>query len=331
MDAIQISHLKKYYSDIKAVDDISFSVKKGDLFGLLGVNGAGKSTTIHILCTLLKATAGTVKICDYDALKEADAIRNKIGVVFQNNTLDDYLTVKENLLMRGFLYEKDLKTVQKNLYEIAEILNIQNLLSRPFRKLSGGQKRRCEIARALMNTPEILFLDEPSTGLDPQTRKLMWDCLESLRLKRHMTIFLTTHYMEEASMAQQLCIMDAGKIIASGSPSQLKNKYASDTLKIFLCQVGTKKILRIYKPFIGGQPPMNGLSFLYALLPFFVRRFLYAASNASIIGVTGSSLSGLDKYSNRMPFSRNFRSNLMKEEVSRLIREVSRVRIVPMS
>ena len=228
MDAIQISHLKKYYSDIKAVDDISFSVKKGDLFGLLGVNGAGKSTTIHILCTLLKATAGTVKICDYDAFKEANAIRNKIGVVFQNNTLDDYLTVKENLLMRGFLYEKDLKTVQKNLYEIAEILNIQNLLSRPFRKLSGGQKRRCEIARALMNTPEILFLDEPSTGLDPQTRKLMWDCLESLRLKRHMTIFLTTHYMEEASMAQQLCIMDAGKIIASGSPSQLKNKYASD-------------------------------------------------------------------------------------------------------
>ena len=221
MDAIQISHLKKYYSDIKAVDNISFSVKKGDLFGLLGVNGAGKSTTIHILCTLLKATAGTVKICDYDALKEADAIRNKIGVVFQNNTLDDYLTVKENLLMRGFLYEKDLKTVQKN------------LLSRPFRKLSGGQKRRCEIARALMNTPEILFLDEPSTGLDPQTRKLMWDCLESLRLKRHMTIFLTTHYMEEASMAQQLCIMDAGKIIASGSPSQLKNKYASDTLKIY--------------------------------------------------------------------------------------------------
>lgn len=233
MDAIQISHLKKYYSDIKAVDDISFSVKKGDLFGLLGVNGAGKSTTIHILCTLLKATAGTVKICDYDALKEADAIRNKIGVVFQNNTLDDYLTVKENLLMRGFLYEKDLKTVQKNLYEIAEILNIQNLLSRPFRKLSGGQKRRCEIARALMNTPEILFLDEPSTGLDPQTRKLMWDCLESLRLKRRMTIFLTTHYMEEASMAQQLCIIDAGKIIASGSPSQLKNKYASDTLKIY--------------------------------------------------------------------------------------------------
>ena len=135
--------------------------------------------------------------------------------------------------MRGFLYEKDLKTVQKNLYEIAKILNIQNLLSRPFRKLSGGQKRRCEIARALMNTPEILFLDEPSTGLDPQTRKLMWDCLESLRLKRRMTIFLTTHYMEEASMAQQLCIMDAGKIIASGSPSQLKNKYASDTLKIY--------------------------------------------------------------------------------------------------
>ena len=233
MDAIQISHLKKYYSDIKAVDDISFSVKKGDLFGLLGVNGAGKSTTIHILCTLLKATAGTVKICDYDALKEADAIRNKIGVVFQNNTLDDYLTVKENLLMRGFLYEKDLKTVQKNLYEIAEILNIQNLLSRPFRKLSGGQKRRCEIARALMNTPEILFLDEPSTGLDPQTRKLMWDCLESLRLKRRMTIFLTTHYMEEAADADYVVILEHGRIAAEGTPLELKNRFTGDYITIY--------------------------------------------------------------------------------------------------
>lgn len=233
MEAIKVSHLKKYFRDIKAVDDISFEVKKGELFGFLGVNGAGKSTTINILCTLLGETEGTAEVCGYDVRKQSDAVRKKIGVVFQENTLDDMLTVKENLELRGSLYEKDKKVVQKNLEEVTKILSIQDLLPRQFRKLSGGQKRRCEIAKSLMNTPEVLFLDEPTTGLDPQTRKQVWESIEKLRTERNMTVFLTTHYMEEAAMAQYLCIMDAGKILAHESPSELKKQYATDLLKLY--------------------------------------------------------------------------------------------------
>lgn len=233
MEAIKVSHLKKYFQDIKAVDDISFVVKKGEFFGFLGVNGAGKSTTINILCTLLAETEGTVEVCGYDVRKESDAVRKKIGVVFQENTLDDMLTVKENLELRGSLYEKDKNVVQKNLEEVAKILNIEDLLPRQFKKLSGGQKRRCEIAKSLMNAPEILFLDEPTTGLDPQTRKQVWESIEKLRAERNMTVFLTTHYMEEAAMAQYLCIMDAGKIVAHESPSELKKQYATDLLKLY--------------------------------------------------------------------------------------------------
>lgn len=233
MDAIRVSHLKKYFRDIKAVDDISFEVKQGELFGFLGVNGAGKSTTINILCTLLSETEGTVEVCGYDVKKQGVQVRKKIGVVFQENTLDDMLTVQENLELRGSLYEKDTRIVRRNLEEVTQILNIENLLSRQFRKLSGGQKRRCEIAKSLMNTPDILFLDEPTTGLDPQTRKQVWESIERLIHERNMTVFLTTHYMEEAAMAQYLCIMDAGKIVASDSPSELKKKYATDLLKLY--------------------------------------------------------------------------------------------------
>ncbi|MBQ7432210.1 MAG: ATP-binding cassette domain-containing protein [Lachnospiraceae bacterium] len=235
--AINVSHLKKYFRDVKAVDDISFVVPKGEFFGFLGVNGAGKSTTIHILCTLLKETAGQVEVCGYDVGKQSNAVRRNIGVVFQENTLDGMLTVKENLELRGFLYEKDRRKVQRNLEEVAEILDIGELLSRPFRKLSGGQKRRCEIAKSLMNTPEVLFLDEPTTGLDPQTRKQVWESIERLRAERQMTVFLTTHYMEEAAMAQHLCVMDGGKIVAQASPSELKKQYATDLLKLYTTEI----------------------------------------------------------------------------------------------
>ena len=233
MDVIKVSHLKKYFRDVKAVDDISFVVKKGELFGFLGVNGAGKSTTINILCTLLAETEGVIEVCGYDVRKQSNEVRKKIGVVFQENTLDDMLTVKENLELRGSLYEKDKKTVQKNLEEVTKILDIKDLLPRRFGKLSGGQKRRCEIAKSLMNTPDILFLDDPTTGLDPQTRKQVWESIEKLRAEREMTVFLTTHYMEEAAMAQYLCIMDAGRIVARESPAELKKQYAANLLKLY--------------------------------------------------------------------------------------------------
>ena len=164
--AITAEHLKKYYGDVKAVDDISFSVEQGELFGFLGVNGAGKSTTINMLCTLQEPTAGKAVIQGLELGKDNEKIRSHIGVVYQNNCLDKFLTVKENLLIRGSLYEKDTGKLKKNLTHVTEILGLGDVLKRPFGKLSGGQKRKCEIARALMHTPDILFLDEPATGLD---------------------------------------------------------------------------------------------------------------------------------------------------------------------
>ena len=190
---IRVEGLKKYFKDVIAVDDISFQVDRGELFGFLGVNGAGKSTTINMLCTLFPPTAGRAEICGLQVGKEDEAIRRRIGVVYQNNCLDELLTVKENLFVRGSLYEKDSQKLKESVFRICEILELDDVYTRRFAKLSGGQKRRCEIARALVNTPEIMFLDEPTTGLDPATRKKVWECLARLRREDNMTIFLTTH------------------------------------------------------------------------------------------------------------------------------------------
>ncbi len=228
--AITAEHLKKYYRDVKAVDDISFSVEQGELFGFLGVNGAGKSTTINMLCTLQEPTGGKALIQGFELGKDNEEIKNHIGVVYQNNCLDKLLTVKENLLIRGGLYEKDTVKLKKNLARVTEILGLGDVLKRPFGKLSGGQKRKCEIARALMHTPDILFLDEPSTGLDPATRKTMWETVHSLRKDLNMTVFLTTHYMEEAAKADHIGIMHRGHFVEYGTPFFLKEKYAKDKL-----------------------------------------------------------------------------------------------------
>lgn len=238
-DFICVDNLKKNFKNIAAVNDISFKVKKGELFGFLGVNGAGKSTTINMLSTLLKKSDGNIKICGYDIDKNPDDIRKQIGIVFQENTSDDYLTIKENLILQAALYEKDKNKIQESLSFVTETLNIKDLLNRQFKKLSGGQKRRCEIAKALMNIPKILFLDEPTTGLDPMTRKQVWESIEKLITEKQMTVFLTTHYMEEAAMAQYVCIMDEGKIVARGTPSNLKNQYAKDFLKIYTKDIQT--------------------------------------------------------------------------------------------
>jgi len=232
-EIIKVKGLSKSFGEIKAVDNISFSVRKGELFGYLGVNGAGKSTTINMLCTLYSPDEGEVEICGFMLGRDNNAIRSKLGVVFQNNTLDALLTVRQNLLSRAYLYEKDAGVVKKNLEMVCDTLDIGDLLDRQYRMLSGGQKRRCEIARAIMNRPEILFLDEPTTGLDPQSRRMVWRSVERLRREHNMTIFLTTHYMEEAARAQNAAIIDSGRIVAYGTPSGLKETYASDRIRVF--------------------------------------------------------------------------------------------------
>lgn len=230
---IEVEGLKKYFGGVKAVDDIRFQVEQGELFGFLGINGAGKSTTINMLCTLYPPTEGVIKICGFSAGKDNEEIRKRIGVVYQNNCLDDKLTVVENLLLRGTLYEKNQRKLKADIERICNILDLEEVYHRKFAKLSGGQKRRCEIARALINAPQIMFLDEPTTGLDPATRKKVWESLEKLRKEEHMTIFLTTHYMEEAARASHIAIMDAGHLKEYGTPFILKEKYAKDKLRLY--------------------------------------------------------------------------------------------------
>lgn len=229
-EIIKVSHLKKYYKEVKAVDDISFTVEKGELFGFLGVNGAGKSTTINMLCTLAAPTEGTVVLKGLTLGKQDEEIKRHIGVVYQGNCLDKLLTVKENLLLRGSLYETDKKRLRRNLSHVCEILELSDVLKRPYGKLSGGQKRRCEVARALMHTPDILFLDEPTTGLDPATRKSVWSTIQNLRREMQMTVFLTTHYMEEAAKADHIGILEKGRLIQYGTPFSLKEEFAKDKL-----------------------------------------------------------------------------------------------------
>ncbi|MDE6517713.1 MAG: ABC transporter ATP-binding protein [Acetatifactor sp.] len=228
---IQVMGLKKYFGKIKAVDDISFSVEKGELFGFLGINGAGKSTTINMLCTLFRPTAGEIVIGGNVLGREDEAIRRRIGVVYQNNCLDDRLTVRENLTVRGSLYEQDIRNLREKINQTCKLLRLEETLDRHFGMLSGGQKRKCEIARALLHTPEVLFLDEPTTGLDPATRKTVWESLDKLR-QEGMTIFLTTHYMEEAAKCSHIAVMDAGKIKEFGTPFSLKEKYSRDRLRL---------------------------------------------------------------------------------------------------
>lgn len=230
---IEVKGLKKYFKEVKAVDDISFTVEKGELFGFLGINGAGKSTTINMLCTLFAPTAGEIDICGCRLGKEDEKIRESIGVVWQGNCLDDRLTVKENLYVRGSLYGYTAADLKENVERVCDRLQLEDIYNRQYGKLSGGQKRRSELGAALINTPKILFLDEPTTGLDPATRKLVWESLDELRKEDGMTVFLTTHYMEEAAKAGHIAIIDSGKIREFGTPFELKEKYARDKLRLW--------------------------------------------------------------------------------------------------
>ncbi|WP_295217886.1 ABC transporter ATP-binding protein [Ruminococcus sp.] len=230
---IRIDRLSKSFGQVRAVQDLSFQVREGELFAFLGINGAGKSTTISIMCGQLAKDTGTVQIDGIDLDKNTEMIKRSLGVVFQNSLLDKALTVQDNLESRAALYGITGKAFQARLESLAALLDFSDLLRRTVGKLSGGQRRRIDIARALLHDPKILILDEPTTGLDPQTRKLLWDTIAQLRKEKHLTVFLTTHYMEEAADADYVVILDSGKIAAEGTPLELKNKYTGDFITLY--------------------------------------------------------------------------------------------------
>ncbi len=243
-NVIEIQHLKKHFKEVKAVDDISFSVKKGELFAFLGLNGAGKSTTINILCGQLDKDDGKIFVDGLDLDKDIGKIKPRLGVVFQNSVLDAKLSVLDNLKVKAQLYDLSKEEFQKNLGFLASKLDFKDILNRPLFKLSGGQRRRIDIARALIHNPQILILDEPTTGLDPKTRILVWELLSSLKASSDLTIILTTHYMEEANEADTIVIIDNGKIVANDNPNNLKNKYANDFLRIYKFDKSLPSILK---------------------------------------------------------------------------------------
>ena len=230
---IKIEGLTKCFGELRAVDDLSFRVKEGELFAFLGVNGAGKSTTINIICGQLSKDSGKVYVDELDIEKDLNLIKTRIGVVYQSSVLDSSLSVYDNLESRAALYGIIGDDFKKRLDELSDLLELRPLLKRTVGKLSGGQRRRIDVARSLLNDPKILILDEPTTGLDPQTRKTLWNVVTRLRKTENMTVFLTTHYMEEAADADYVVILDSGKISAEGTPLELKNKYASDFITLY--------------------------------------------------------------------------------------------------
>lgn len=231
---ITVRHLVKNYGDIRAVKDISFEVARGELFAFLGLNGAGKSTTINILATILPKTSGKAFVDGLDLDRDREEIKRRIGIVFQGSVLDDRLTARDNLAVRASFYGLRGARLKARLGEVAEMFLLEDIMSRPYGKLSGGQRRRVDVARGLIHRPSVLFLDEPTTGLDPQTRKRVWEVLNELRRKTDMTVFLTTHYMEEAADADTVVIMDDGNIVAQGTPHELKTLYSGDYVKLYL-------------------------------------------------------------------------------------------------
>lgn len=230
---IEIENLDKSFQEVHAVNNLSLRVKEGELFAFLGVNGAGKSTTISIMCGMLAKDSGKVFIDGMDIDCDMKKIANELGVVFQSTVLDEKLSVKDNLTSRASLYGITGKAAKDRIGELAELLDFKDILNRTFGKLSGGQKRRVDVARALLHKPKILILDEPTTGLDPEARKTLWKVVTDLRKNENMTVFLTTHYMEEAADADYVVILDSGRISAEGTPLELKNTYTGDFVTIY--------------------------------------------------------------------------------------------------
>jgi multidrug/hemolysin transport system ATP-binding protein len=227
---VEVTHLVKRYGTLTAVNDVSFSIPEGALFAFLGPNGAGKSTAINVMCTALDANEGRILINGFEVGRQDDDVRRSIGVVFQHSVLDNLLTVRENLAVRGSFYGLTARALKERTEDLSQAVDLREFIDRRYGTLSGGQRRRADVARALINTPRILFLDEPTTGLDPQTRLKVWSSLHEMQAREKMTVFLTTHYMEEAATADDVAIIDHGRIVAQGTPAALKDRYSSDSL-----------------------------------------------------------------------------------------------------
>lgn len=232
MPIINVHNLSKHFKAIRAVDGISFSVNEGEVFGFLGPNGAGKTTTINILCTLLTPTDGQAEIAGFDCVRNPDKVRASIGLIFQDTTLDTGLTAYENLRFHAYLYNLDRKLTERRIDEMLAVVELQGRKHDLIKNFSGGMKRRLEIARGLLHYPRVLFLDEPTIGLDPQTRNTIWDFINTLRKRENITVFMTTHYMEEAEHCNRIAIIDHGKIIALDTPTRLKDMVHGDVVRI---------------------------------------------------------------------------------------------------
>lgn len=242
---IKIENLNKSYGNIKAVNNLSFKVKDGELFSFLGINGAGKSTTINMICGELKKDSGTILVCDKEVDQNYKYIKQKIGVVFQDSLLDKSLSVYDNLKLKAALYGITGNNFIKKYEELSNLFDLKEIEKQTIKQLSGGQRRRVDIARAIIHSPEILILDEPTTGLDPGTRKKIWKVLNSLRKENKLTIFLTTHYMEEAVDSDYIVILDKGSIVAEGTPHELKNQYTHDMILLYSVQEDKVKNLNL--------------------------------------------------------------------------------------
>lgn len=296
---IEIRGLDKSFKEVKAVDGLSFRVKRGELFAFLGVNGAGKSTTISIICGQLKKDGGSVRVCGTDLDENPDGVKRDLGVVFQNCVLDKQLSVYDNLQSRAALYGIKGKQFRQRYAELSDLLKFGDLKNRILGKLSGGQRRRIDIARALLHRPKILILDEPTTGLDPQTRKLLWQVVTDLRERENMTVFLTTHYMEEAADADYVVVLDSGKIVAEGTPVALKNRYAADTITLYDKEESQADALGLPYQKQGGAikisvPDTAHATKLIAAYPAFFTDYEVTKGNMDdvFLAVTGKQLTG---------------------------------------
>ncbi|MFY9750326.1 MAG: ATP-binding cassette domain-containing protein, partial [Methanoregula sp.] len=233
MQVIETKKLTKTYTALTAVDNLDMKIEKGEVFGLLGPNGAGKSTTLLMLTTLIPPTSGTALVNNFDIIQEPDRVRKSIGIVFQDPSSDEVLTGYENLKLHGLLYDMDAKLREERIVEVLALVDLTGRKDDMVKKYSGGMRRRLELARGLMHHPEILFLDEPTLGLDPQTREHIWEYIKKLATEKHITIIITTHYMDEADrLCDRLAIIDRGKIVALGSPDQLKKDLGGDIVRM---------------------------------------------------------------------------------------------------